>query len=385
MNWKKKRKQESSHGLAVQVREGGIGPYGHFAGGYGLESTSELRLYRSIREAVPIVDAAVMKMIRLCSGVTVETENKKAQAGLNQFLRDVNTGRGQRGLQSFLDSYLDAMLTYGRGVGEIVLDGKGRHIAALLSANPLHVGVREGDSPLDFVLCEEGVSGEVFPYQELLLFTPFQPEVEHPYGVSLLRSMPFLTEILLKIYQATGMNWERMGNVRFAVVCKPGENEEDAQERCRLMAQEWSMAMESGRNGAVRDFVAVGDVEIRVIGADNQVLDSEVPVRQILEQLIARTGIPPFMLGLSWSSTERMSAQQADILTSELTAIRRTLDTAIRRICRLWLQLEGYGGDVEISWDEINLQDEVEEARADLYRAQAEEKRSGLATPAPQE
>lgn len=75
--------------------------------------------------------------------------------------------------------------------------------------------------------------------------------------------------------------------------------------------------------GAVRDFVAVGDVDIKVIGADSQVLDSEVPVRQILEQLIARTGIPPFLLGLSWSSTERMSAQQADLLTSEITAIRR--------------------------------------------------------------
>ena len=32
--------------------------------------------------------------------------------------------------------------------------------------------------------------------------------------------------------------------------------------------------------------------------------------RWILEQLVARTGIPPFMLGLSWSSTERMSTQQ---------------------------------------------------------------------------
>ena len=64
------------------------------------------------------------------------------------------------------------------------------------------------------------------------------------------------------------------------------------------------------RSGSVRDFVAVGDVDIKVIGADNQVLDSQVPVRQILEQLVARTGIPPFMLGLSWSSTERMSTQQ---------------------------------------------------------------------------
>ena len=121
----------------------------------------------------------------------------------------------------------------------------------------------------------------------------------------------------------------------------------------------------------MRDFVAVGDVGIRVIGADNQILDSEVPVRQILEELIAKTGIPPFMLGLQWSSTERMSAQQADMLTTEITALRRTLTPAVERVCRLWLRMHGFGGNFDVNWDEINLQDEVEEARAALYLEQA--------------
>ena len=256
-----------------------------------------------------------------------------------------------------------------------MLDCQGREIAALLCAGPEQVEIREGDSPLDFQLCARGPGGtcEPLPWQELLLFTPFQPETEHPYGVSLLRSMPFLTDILLKIYQATGMNWERMGNVRFAVICRPGEGEGAyAQERCRQIAGEWSAAMQAGRQGAVRDFVAVGDLDIKVIGADNQVLDSQVPVRQILEQLVARTGIPPFLLGLSWSSTERMSAQQADLMTSEITALRRTLEPAVERICEMWLRLHGWGGDVTVDWADINLQDFVEEARAKLYLAQAE-------------
>ena len=139
------------------------------------------------------------------------------------------------------------------------------------------------------------------------------------------------------------------------------------------MAREWSSAMGAARHGAVRDFVAVGDVDIKVIGADNQVLDSEVPVRQILEQLIARTGIPPFLLGLSWSSTERMSAQQADLLTSEITAIRRNVEPVVEKICRLWLRLHGVAGTVTVDWEDIDLQDLVEEARAALYRAQAEQ------------
>ena len=138
-----------------------------------------------------------------------------------------------------------------------------------------------------------------------------------------------------------------------------------------MLAGEWSRAMQDTKNGSVRDFVAVGDVDIRVIGADAPILDSEVPVRQILEQVVAKTGIPPFMLGLSWSSTERMSSQQADMLTTEITAIRRTLTPVVERICRLWLRMHGYPCGFAVQWEDINLQDEVEDARAALYLEQA--------------
>ena len=234
------------------------------------------------------------------------------------------------------------------------------------------IEIREGEHPLAFTICGPDESGrmEPLPHQELLLFTPLNPETDHPYGVSLLRGLPFLSDILMKIYHTIGVNWERCGNVRFAVTCRGAEGGQAAQ-RSRQLAQEWSRAMQQTKHGSVRDFVAVGDVGIQVIGADAPILDSEVPVRQILEQVVAKTGIPPFMLGLNWSSTERMSAQQADLLTTEITAIRRSLTPAVERICRLWLRMHGYPGSVEALWDEINLQDEVEEARAALYLQQA--------------
>ncbi len=360
---------------AVQLRNGGRHPFGTLDSYVPLQDGQTV-LYRSIREALPIVDAAILKLIRLTGGVTAKHADKRVEKELLRFLETVDTGRGQRGLQSFLDRYLDSMLTCGRAVGEIVPRRDMRSVAAVLCGDMEEVCIREGANPLEFALCARGEDGAVrpLPRQELLLFTPFQPDGASPYGASLLRSMPFLAEILLKIYQAVGMNWERMGNVRFAVVYKPGEDAMDrayAQERSQQIAREWSAAMQAGKNGSVRDFVAVGDVDIKVIGADNQVLDSQVPVRQLLEQLIAKTGIPPFLLGLSWSATERMSAQQADMLTSEITAIRRSLTPVVERVCETWLRLRGYEDAVEVEWGDINLQDLVEEARAELYREQA--------------
>ena len=375
--WKQKRREPPA--AVVQVRRGEEQPFGVLDRYVPLRG-GEIALYRAIREGVPILDAAIWKLVRLCGGVGVRCADPKAQAGLEAFFRTVDTGWGQRGIQSFLDRYLDDLFTCGHGLGEIVLTPDGKEIAALLCADPEQVEVKIGDSPLDFTLCRAGLGEDrALPYQELLLFTPFQPTGDAPCGVSLLRSMPFLAGILLKIFQATGQNWERAGNLRFAVVCKPGEGEEAfAQERCGLLAREWSAAMQAGREGSVRDFVAVGDVDIKVIGADGPILDSQAPVRQILEQLVARTGIPPFMLGLSWSSTERMSAQQADMLTTEVTAIRRTVEPALCRTAELWLRLHGFDGRAEIVWEDINLQDMVEEARAELYRAQAEKLRREL-------
>ena len=177
----------------------------------------------------------------------------------------------------------------------------------------------------------------------------------------------------MKIYTAMGANWERAGNVRYSVICKDTEGMDPsaAQERGTQMAREWAKAMEDGKNGTVRDFVAVGDVQIKVIGGEAPILDSQIPVRQLLEQLVAKTGLPPFLLGISWSTTERMSTQQADILTSELWALRRTVEPVLRKICRTYLALEGMDDRVSILWNDISLQDITEEARAELYKAQA--------------
>jgi hypothetical protein len=117
--------------------------------------------------------------------------------------------------------------------------------------------------------------------------------------------------------------------------------------------------------------VAVGDVQIKVIGADNQILDSEIPVKQLLEQIVAKLSIPPFMLGLSWSTTERMSSQQADALTTELSSYRRILTPVIEKICNMYLRFCGNSSGVKVVWDDITLQDSVEQAKAELYKAQA--------------
>lgn len=368
-----KRKQNFIAGSAVstQLRSSASHPFGQIRSYVPLGGT-EYALYRSMREALPILDAAIVKLVRLTGGFRVDCPRGGAE--LEEFLRTVPCGRGQRGIHSFLSAYLDSLLTYGRAIGEMVVS-QGRPVA-LCWGDVSTIQIEEGSSPLDITLYGPDPDGNLrpLPYPHLLLFTTLNPEPSSPYGVSLLRSMPFLTDILLKIYHTVGVNWERAGNVRYAVVCKPsGDSLERsaAAGQAEAIAAEWSAAMQDSKSGVVRDFVAVGDVSVKVIGSDGPILDAEIPVRQILEQLVAKTGLPPFLLGLSWSSTERMSQQQADMLTSELWAIRRAVEPVLEQICELWLLLNGYPARPRIRWDDISLQDLVEEAQAKLYHAQA--------------
>ncbi|MDY3225648.1 MAG: serine/threonine protein phosphatase [Candidatus Faecousia sp.] len=374
-----KRKKKESGGVAAvcQLRCGDTHPFGAMRGFVPLGGGEE-RVYREMREAIPVLDAAVGKMVRLCGGFQVKCANPEAQKKLNAFLEMMPCGRGQMGIESFLSGYLDSLLTYGRAVGELVVAG-GR-LRAVCWGDVTKLEAQEGENALETVLWgmdEHGLMRPL-PYQNLLLFTTWHPEPAHPYGVSMFRGMPFLADILLKIYNTIGVNWERAGNIRYSVICKGGEELDGAaaQERGKAIAEEWAKAMEDNKNGTVRDFVAVGDVEIKVIGGEAPILDSEVPVRQILEQLVAKTGLPPFLLGLSWSTTERMSTQQADLLTSELWALRRAVEPAMRKICQTYLALEGLDNRVQIEWDDISLQDITQESQAELNRAQAEKYRA---------
>lgn len=369
-----KRKKEVPESAVIAVPQTAVSAHPFInLSSYNPMSSYDLALYKSLREAVPIIDAAIYKIIRLIGTFSVKTENKDINRMLSHFLNTVNVGGTRQGIDAFISTFLEQLLTYGTSAGEIITDGN--TVTHLYNADLKNLSLSHGKNALDIVISTDNGSGNFVPvkYPALILLSVHNPEPGNIYGTSILKGLPFVSDVLLKIYNTIGTNWERVGNVRFAVTYKPQNDVIDkayAKERAMLVANEWSKTMSSGSTAA-KDFVAVGDVNIKVIGADNQILDSNVPVRQMLEQIVAKLGIPPFLLGLSWSTTERMSYQQADILTSEIEFYRRELNPIISQIVRLFLRLHGIDCDFEIEWDGITLQDIVELSKSRYYDAQS--------------
>ncbi len=360
----KKKGSSAASALAVQTSSGAKHPYYQLASYMPL--SGEARVYEAVREAVPIIDAALNKIVRLCEGFSFETGNEALNNTINGFFSEINVGGTQQGIGAFVSNYLNQLLTFGTAVGEIVLDSSG--IYALYNSELSELELKRSSNNIDVELYNYG---EKVANPQLILYSVLNPKPGRLCGTSLLQGLPFISDILMKIYNTVGENWEHAGNIRYSVVCKPGDRDDmtDAQQRADAVAKAWSDAMSSE---SVKDFVAVGDVSVSVIGADNVMLNSEIPVRQLMEQIVAKTGLPPFMLGLSWSSTERMSTQQADILTTELESYRRILTPVIKKIGNMYLALKGLSCELDIEWDDITLQDECDSAKAQLYLAQAE-------------
>ena len=203
-------------------------------------------------------------------------------------------------------------------------------MAALLCGRVEDVEIREGDSPWTSPSAgrtSRGGWGQL-PCQDLLLFTPLQPGGGQP-----------LRRVAAAVAAVSGGDPARRSTTPSASTGsgagrralrrhlperggRPGGGAEPAcwpgsgPGPCRT----------PGAAG-VRDFVAVGDVDIRVIGGGRAHPGQRgAGAARSWNRWWPKTGIPPFMLGLSWSSTERMSSQQADLLTTEITAIRADAD-----------------------------------------------------------
>ena len=100
--------------------------------------TADAALYRNLRENIPILDAAIGKLVRLTGGFSLDTGSDGLNAQLNRDLSGINVGGNQQGIEAFIATYLDQLLTYGSAVGEMITDG--RELYALYNGDTRNFG-----------------------------------------------------------------------------------------------------------------------------------------------------------------------------------------------------------------------------------------------------
>ena len=163
---------------------------------------------------------------------------------------------------------------------------------------------------------------ELDPQQ--LMIAVHRPEADNPYGTSLLRSVPFVAQILLRIQNATGRTWERFGDPSFHVNYSTKNRKIDSTEakrRADAVARDLATAMEAKASGNSVDIgtgtAADDEITIDVIGAVAETLSIEMPARAMVEQFVAAFGFPAWMMGVSWSQAAGIAEPQAELVLQD--------------------------------------------------------------------
>ena len=80
-----KKNEDNTVPVVQTTSKGMFHPYGELYH-TGIVSQQEYRLYRTLREAVPVIDAAIGKIVRLTGKFRVKCERKSVEKKLRDFL-----------------------------------------------------------------------------------------------------------------------------------------------------------------------------------------------------------------------------------------------------------------------------------------------------------
>lgn len=117
---------------------------------YALPETQdpcEPALYAGLRRAVPVIDAAIGKIVRLTGSFQLVAGDSRMQEQLDEFVRSVPVGLTGQSLQTFADAYLDSLLTYGNALGEMLIDNRTGYLGGLQTVPAELVQIRPGSHP----------------------------------------------------------------------------------------------------------------------------------------------------------------------------------------------------------------------------------------------
>ena len=337
----------------------------------------DLALYDTITRSLPFVDRAFRTLSRMITPFEITCDNEPTQEALTQWLEDVRVNYLFRGFQAFGRPYVRQALKYGKTAGEVVLAPSKREIEGLhvIDGKVLRI-VRDDEQGL--LLGQDDGKGGVSVYEtpELFVYSAINSEGDNPHGVSLLRSVPFVADCLLRMEMAVRRLWQRSGAPSFLIwyqVDKDvGITDDKLKEIQSALETDWHDSQKVRWNEeGIQDFAGAGQgtLMFQAIGSDVKELTFEQPHRAMQEQIVASVELAPFMLGLQWSTTERMSQQQADCIVSTVEDIRVELKPDFLHILDWVQRVMGLRGKVGLAWKPVNLQDAREQAMAEFMAA----------------
>lgn len=352
---------------------------GHFSPYTRIPQGQDLELYEQLVRTVPVLNGALGWYSALIGMPQVEAEDPVKQ-DLEAWLENVRVNGIQQGFSNWWQTWVTDTLTYGRAHAEMRLSRDLREVIGLqqLHTRTIDLQPAEGD---DFnVRVSQRQPGRAQPAvlnPRLILTAVHDIRGDNPQGSSLFYGLPFVTNILTQMTDAVGKTWSRFGTPSFFVKWIPPDGFSDPQgtignQIAARVRTQLTAIMRGRLQGDIQDLSAAGNVMVEILGAAGQELAYEAPARAMLEQLLAKIGLPPFLFGFQWSTTERMSAVQAALITRRIDLVRACFFAELLYLLHFRQALSGGSHKFTLCWDAPTLIDEAETAKAMREQAEAD-------------
>jgi hypothetical protein len=367
----------------VTIRTSGRPTYTNSLAGAALLSRPEsFQLLTEYAKSIPLVSRSIDILSGFVGTPEFTADDQRLAEDLNLWAKTVRYGDIGRGLGPWIPDHLGQSLLYGFGIGELETAARRDGVTRLWSYKSPAFGFRSDPAGRLEIVQQQNTRGLQALHPETVLHTVYSPEGCDPHGVSLFSPCHRFCQGLLDAFHAHNATWKRIGQPIFQVAWIPPASFNDptgaimGQVRAALETS-WNQAMKSQAvDGVAMDFFSAGDVNVKAIGTDGMEMDITISARAFAEEVIAATGIPPFMFGLSWSTTERMSSVQADMLVTTIAALRAMIEGTLRKVVDTHLRLIGRAGaSWQLVWPDISLLDIEATARAASLEAQAQTQR----------
>jgi hypothetical protein len=373
--------------------------------------------YEALREGVPIIDAAIRRLISLNGTIRIIGDNSALVKELEDFCLNVPVNDMQKGIHAFAENAANETFEQGFSISEFIATKKRDDIERLQVADSKRITFRrnpagraepwywsgipmQSNYTMPGSIIEDILTaryGQTIAYNGVedvklsmdnKLYFSINNENSDPYGVSIMRSMEFVSQILVTLQNSMKNSGERFGDPAYHAHYKGKGNNEDLKTRRAALQTDLHTVLTAKRNGQSGDIVTAGgpdsEVTINVIGHQGQLYQYEIPLRHVLEQLVGKTNLPAWMLGIYWSTTERMATLEIEAALADAKIRQFAMLPEYLRLFSNFLRLRGRKwktvtisvdkpGDWGMIFETPNLRDLVAQAQARFLNAEADQ------------
>jgi hypothetical protein len=167
-----------------------------------LPTPDDLGVLKVLRQAIPILDIAVDRLVRLTGNAVLTWESARVQTAWDEWQASVSVPPLLRGFNTSLNGVQSRGLMFGTGVREIAFDEAGRQVKAFRFIATDTVRLRQDPEDPFEVIVAQTQAGQMLPVvleRQFIDIFAHDPRDDSPYCRSIFADCPFVGELLLAV------------------------------------------------------------------------------------------------------------------------------------------------------------------------------------------